>query len=151
LADALKKGPVVLYLYPAAFTSGCTIEAHDFAKAMPQFEALGATVIGVSHDAIAKLRRFSVSECRKEFPVASDVTGHIMKEYDAVLAAIPHTPTAPPTSSRPTARSCTPTPTSTRLSMLPTRWRWCGAGTRSTRRPENERAARARSGAAPVG
>ncbi|MGH8199487.1 MAG: peroxiredoxin [Steroidobacteraceae bacterium] len=89
LADALKKGPVVLYFYPAAFTQGCTIEAHDFAKAMPEFEALGATVIGVSHDPIAKLQRFSVSECRKQFPVASDGSGRIMKEYDAVLAQHP--------------------------------------------------------------
>ena len=89
LADALKKGPVVLYFYPAAFTPGCTIEAHDFAEAMPRFEALGATVIGVSHDPIAKLQRFSVSECRKKFPVASDQTGKIMKEYDAVLADHP--------------------------------------------------------------
>ena len=89
LADALKKGPVVLYFYPAAFTSGCTIEAHDFAKAMPQFKALGATVIGVSHDGIAKLQRFSVSECRKQFPVASDASGTIMKEYDAVLTKFP--------------------------------------------------------------
>lgn len=85
LAAALKKGPVVLYFYPAAFTPGCTTEAHDFAKAMPQFKALGATVIGVSHDPIAKLQRFSVSECRKQFPVASDASGKIMKEYDAVL------------------------------------------------------------------
>ncbi len=89
LAAALKKGPVVLYFYPAAFTPGCTTEAHDFAKAMPQFKALGATVIGVSHDPIAKLQRFSVSECRKKFPVASDATGKIMKEYDAVLPAHP--------------------------------------------------------------
>lgn len=89
LAEALKKGPVVLYFYPAAFTKGCTIEAHDFAKAMPQFKALGATVIGVSHDGIAKLQRFSVSECRKQFPVASDASGTIMKEYDAVLAKHP--------------------------------------------------------------
>jgi peroxiredoxin len=89
LADALKKGPVVLYFYPAAFTQGCTIEAHDFAKAMPQFKALGATVIGVSHDGIAKLQRFSVSECRKQFPVASDASGTIMKEYDAVLVKYP--------------------------------------------------------------
>ena len=89
LADALKKGPVVLYFYPAAFTQGCTIEAHDFAKAMPQFKTLGATVIGVSHDGIAKLQRFSVSECRKQFPVASDASGTIMKEYDAVLAKYP--------------------------------------------------------------
>ena len=89
LAAALKKGPVVLYFYPAAFTPGCTTEAHDFAQAMPQFEALGATVIGVSHDPIGKLQRFSVSECRKKFPVASDATGEIMKEYDAVLAKHP--------------------------------------------------------------
>ena len=89
LAAALKKGPVVLYFYPAAFTPGCTTEAHDFAKAMPQFKSLGATVIGVSHDPIAKLQRFSVSECRRQFPVASDASGEIMKEYDAVLAAHP--------------------------------------------------------------
>ncbi|HTX06908.1 MAG TPA: peroxiredoxin [Steroidobacteraceae bacterium] len=89
LADALKKGPVVLYFYPAAFTPGCTIEAHDFAAAMHEFKALGATVIGVSHDGIAKLQRFSVSECRKKFPVASDASGEIMKEYDAVLPKHP--------------------------------------------------------------
>src|ERR1700677_498188 len=52
LSDALKKGPVVLYFFPAAFTSGCTIEAHDFADATDKFAALGATVIGVSHDKI---------------------------------------------------------------------------------------------------
>lgn len=89
LAEALKRGPVVLYFYPAAFTPGCTLEAHLFAKAMPKFRALGATVIGVSHDSIAKLKRFSVSECRKKFPVASDASGRIMKEYDAVLPADP--------------------------------------------------------------
>src|SRR5580693_4910812 len=55
LADALKKGPVVLYFYPAAFTSGCTIEAHEFAEATEQFKSLGATVIGVSHDPLDKL------------------------------------------------------------------------------------------------
>ena len=70
LADALKKGPVVLYFYPAAFTPGCTTEAHLFAEATPQFAALGATVIGVSHDPIEKLDKFSVSECRNKFAVA---------------------------------------------------------------------------------
>jgi thioredoxin-dependent peroxiredoxin len=89
LAKALKKGPVVLYFYPAAFTPGCTIEAHDFAEATPKFEALGATVIGVSHDPIDKLNKFSVSECRNKFAVASDADGSIMKNYDAVLAAKP--------------------------------------------------------------
>src|SRR3984957_13235528 len=71
LADALKTGPVVLYFYPAAFTPGCTVEAHEFAEATKKFKALGATVIGVSHDPIDKLNKFSVSECRNKFAVAS--------------------------------------------------------------------------------
>jgi len=58
-----EEGPVVLYFYPAAFTPGCTVEAHEFAEATAKFEQLGATVIGVSHDPIEKLDRFSVSEC----------------------------------------------------------------------------------------
>jgi peroxiredoxin Q/BCP len=89
LADALKKGPVVLYFYPAAFTEGCTIEAHDFADATDEYRKLGATVIGVSHDDIDKLNRFSVSECRSKFAVAADTDQHIMKAYDAVLKIAP--------------------------------------------------------------
>jgi len=89
LADALKKGPVVLYFYPAAFTPGCTIEAHDFADATDKYRTLGATVIGVSHDDIEKLSRFSVSECRSKFPVAADPDQSIMKSYDAILTARP--------------------------------------------------------------
>lgn len=85
LADALKNGPVVLYFYPAAFTKGCTIEAHDFASAMDKYHALGATVIGVSHDNIDILKKFSVSECRSKFPVAADTDQKIMQSYDAVL------------------------------------------------------------------
>ena len=85
LADALKSGPVVLYFYPAAFTKGCTIEAHEFAAATDKFKALGATVIGVSHDPIATLNQFSVSECRNKFAVASDADQKISKAYDAVL------------------------------------------------------------------
>jgi thioredoxin-dependent peroxiredoxin len=89
LAEALKKGPVVLYFYPAAFTPGCTTEAHLFAEATEQFKALGATVIGVSHDPIDKLDKFSVSECRNKFAVASDADGSIMKAYDSVLPQNP--------------------------------------------------------------
>ncbi len=89
LADALKKGPVVLYFYPAAFTKGCTIEAHDFADAIEKYQALGATVIGISHDDIEKLNKFSVSECRSKFPVAADPDQSIMRSYDAILAAKP--------------------------------------------------------------
>lgn len=89
LAKALKKGPVVLYFYPAAFTPGCTAEAHEFAEATDKFKALGATVIGVSHDPIEKLNKFSVSECRNKFAVASDADGSVMKAYDAVLPVKP--------------------------------------------------------------
>jgi peroxiredoxin Q/BCP len=89
LADALKKGPVVLYFYPAAFTSGCTVEAHDFADATDKFAALGATVIGVSHDKIETLDKFSVSDCRSKFPVAADPDETVIKSYDAVLAIKP--------------------------------------------------------------
>jgi thioredoxin-dependent peroxiredoxin len=85
LADALKQGPVVLYFYPAAFTSGCTIEAHNFAEATDEFKSLGATVIGVSHDDIETLNKFSVSECRNKFAVAADADKKIMKAYDAQL------------------------------------------------------------------
>lgn len=89
LADALKKGPVVLYFYPAAFTKGCTIEAHEFADAIDRYRALHATVIGVSHDPIDTLQKFSVSECRSKFPVAADTDQTVMKAYDAVLPVKP--------------------------------------------------------------
>ncbi len=89
LAEALKQGPVVLYFYPAAFTAGCTIEAHDFAEATDEYKSLGATVIGVSADDIDTLNKFSVSECRSKFAVAADGDGKIMKSYDAVLDARP--------------------------------------------------------------
>ncbi|MFA7280611.1 MAG: peroxiredoxin [Sterolibacterium sp.] len=85
LSTALKQGPVVLYFYPAAFTPGCTVEAHNFAEAIDQYRALGATVIGVSNDAIDTLNKFSVSECRGKFAVAADVGKNIMKSYDAAL------------------------------------------------------------------
>ena len=88
LADALKKGPVVVYFYPAAFTKDCTVEAHNFAAAMPQYQAAGASVIGISHDDIATLNKFSVSECQSKFPVAADQDRHIMKSYDATISML---------------------------------------------------------------
>lgn len=85
LKAALKNGPVVVYFYPAAFTSGCTAEAHAFAEAMPQFAALKATVIGVSQDKIETLHKFATSECRKKFAVAADTDGSIAHAYDATM------------------------------------------------------------------
>ncbi len=89
LAAALKKGPVVLYFYPAAFTKGCTIEAHDFAEASDKYAALGATLIGISADNIDTLKKFSVSECRSKFAVAADADKSIMKAYDSILKMKP--------------------------------------------------------------
>jgi thioredoxin-dependent peroxiredoxin len=89
LGAAIKKGPVVLYFYPAAFTPGCTIEAHMFADAMEDFEKLGATVIGVSRDDIKTLDRFSLTECRSKFPVAADGSGRITRSYDAAMRGVP--------------------------------------------------------------
>lgn len=88
LKAALKKGPVVLYFFPAAFTKGCTIEAHDFADATDDFQKLGATVIGMSADPIDKLNRFSVEECRNKFAVGS-ATPATITAYDVTLAAKP--------------------------------------------------------------
>ena len=85
LASELKKGPVVVYFYPAAFTKGCTIEAHEFADAVGEYKKYGATVIGVSHDNIDTLAKFSVSECRSKFPVAADENSKIIKSYDASM------------------------------------------------------------------
>ena len=89
LDAALKKGPVVLYFFPAAFTSGCTAEAHDFAEAIGQYKALGATVIGVTAGNVDRLAEFSTSECRSKFAVAADTDQSIMKAYDSVLAKKP--------------------------------------------------------------
>lgn len=85
LSEALSKGPVVLYFFPAAFSDGCSIEAHAFAEAIHEFEALGATVVGVSRDDISVLSRFSVQACNGKFPVASDETLSIAKSFDATM------------------------------------------------------------------
>jgi peroxiredoxin len=89
LADALKKGPVVLYFFPAAFTPGCTVEAHDFAEATDKFAALGATVIGVTAGNADRVTEFSSVECRNKFAVAADPDEKVIKAYDAVLQKKP--------------------------------------------------------------
>ena len=89
LAQALKKGPVVLYFFPAAFTPGCTQEAHDFADATAQFAALGATVIGVTAGNANRVTEFSSVECRNKFAVAADPDQKVIKAYDAVLKRKP--------------------------------------------------------------
>lgn len=88
LADTLKKGPVVLYFFPAAFTSGCTVEAHEFAEATDDFAKMGATVIGLTAGNIDRINEFSSVECRNKFAVGV-ATPATIKSYDVALAMKP--------------------------------------------------------------
>ena len=88
LAEQLKKGPVVLYFFPKAFTSGCTAEAHAFSEAIGDFRKAGAQVIGMSADDLKTLHDFSTKECRSAFPVAT-ASPPIQKSYDVAWAAHP--------------------------------------------------------------
>jgi peroxiredoxin Q/BCP len=87
LKDALGKGPVVVYFYPSAYTSGCNVQARAFAERSEQFAAAGATIVGVSLDSIARLNEFSKDPeyCNSKFPVASDADGRIAKSYDLTV------------------------------------------------------------------
>jgi peroxiredoxin len=89
LSEALKRGPVVLYFFPAAFTPGCTIEAHEFAEASADYKKLGATLIGITAGNIDRLTEFSVSECRSKFAVAADPGAKIAESYQSTLAIYP--------------------------------------------------------------
>ena len=84
LKDALKKGPVVVYFYPSAFTGGCNIEAHTFAEAKEKFDAANATIIGVSRDSISRLNAFSADPqyCAGKIAVASDADGAIATSFN---------------------------------------------------------------------
>ena len=84
LAEQLKKGPVVLYFFPKAFTKGCTLEARAFSEATKDFRKAGARVIGLSADDLPTLQKFSVEECRNAFPVAT-ATPEIIAAYDVAL------------------------------------------------------------------
>jgi len=88
LSQQLRQGPVVLYFFPKAFTSGCTAEAHAFSESIRDFKKAGARVIGMSADDLPTLQKFSVEECRNAFPVATATPG-TQKAYDVAWAAHP--------------------------------------------------------------
>ncbi len=91
LQDALKKGPVVVYFYPSAYTRGCDLEAHTFAENKDKFDAAGATIIGVSADSLARLNQFSADPdyCAGKFPVASDADRKIAASYKLNVTGLP--------------------------------------------------------------
>jgi len=90
LQDALKKGPVVVYFYPSAYTKGCDLEAHTFSQEKDKFDAAGATIIGVSGDSIARLDVFSADPeyCAGKFAVASDAKLGIAASYNLTTTAV---------------------------------------------------------------
>ena len=88
LANELRKGPVVLYFFPKAFTQGCTLEAHAFSDAEKDFRKAGARVIGMSADDVSTLKKFSVEACRNAFPVATATPG-VIRAYDVKLKQNP--------------------------------------------------------------
>ncbi|MGN6529044.1 MAG: peroxiredoxin [Burkholderiaceae bacterium] len=92
LADALRHGPVVVYFYPSAFTSGCNLEAHAFASHADEFAAAGASIVGVSLDDIGRLERFSADPdyCAGRLPVASDADGRIARAWGVAVRAGAH-------------------------------------------------------------
>jgi peroxiredoxin Q/BCP len=87
LRESLKKGPVVVYFYPSAYTGGCNIQAHSFAVNHDKFTAAGASIIGVSLDSIGRLKDFSADPeyCAGKVAVASDPDGKIAKSYELAI------------------------------------------------------------------
>ena len=87
LKQALTKGPVVLYFFPAAYTSGCDLEAHKFSTHAAQFVKAGASIIGVSENSITMLNKFEVDPnfCAGKFPIASDPSGNVGVMYGVKL------------------------------------------------------------------
>ena len=88
LSHQMKRGPVVLYFFPKAFTPGCSAEAREFADHIDKFKAAGVTVIGMSADPVDDLVAFSTKECAGKFAVASAGPG-IVSGYDVALKMRP--------------------------------------------------------------
>jgi len=71
LSDFLAHGPVVLFFYPAAMTTGCTKESCHFRDLKAEFETVGAQRVGISADTVDKQREFSEKHTF-DFPLLSD-------------------------------------------------------------------------------
>jgi len=89
LDEALKKGPVVVYFYPSAYTGGCDLEAHTFAENKDKFDTAGASIIGVSADNLDRLNQFAADPnfCAGKFPIASDESLKIAQSYNLQTTA----------------------------------------------------------------
>jgi peroxiredoxin Q/BCP len=81
LAD-LKGKAVVLYFYPRAMTSGCTLETQNFRDLKPQFDKAGAVILGCSSDTVEAQAKFHAKE-KVNFPLLSDPQFDAIEAYDA--------------------------------------------------------------------
>ncbi|MCB1907304.1 MAG: peroxiredoxin [Rhodocyclaceae bacterium] len=89
LTAARRHGAVVVYFYPAAYTSGCNIQARAFSREHERFAEAGASVVGVSLDGIDRLQAFSADPdyCAGKFPVVSDADGRIAEAFDLAVSS----------------------------------------------------------------
>lgn len=91
LSDALAKGPVVLFFYPAAMTTGCTAESCHFRDLKTEFEAIGAQRVGISPDSVAKQKQFS-DKHQFDYPLLADDKGVVAELFDVKPKLIKLTP-----------------------------------------------------------
>ena len=80
LSDFLASGPVVLFFYPAAMTTGCTAESCHFRDLAAEFAEVGAHRVGISPDAVDKQQEFSAKH-GFDYPLLSDVDGVVAKQF----------------------------------------------------------------------
>ncbi|HUY09277.1 MAG TPA: peroxiredoxin [Candidatus Dormibacteraeota bacterium] len=80
LSELLSDGPLVLFFYPAAGSRGCSAEARHFRDLAADFTAVGAQVVGISTDRVAKQQKFAEG-CSLGFPLLSDTQGTVAKEF----------------------------------------------------------------------
>ncbi|NBH09639.1 peroxiredoxin [Amycolatopsis sp. SID8362] len=88
LSDFLATGPVVLFFYPAAMTTGCTAESCHFRDLAAEFAEVGAHRIGISPDGVTKQRQFSEAH-GFDYPLLSDVDGEVAKQFGVWRKLLP--------------------------------------------------------------
>ncbi len=80
LAEIVAKKPLVLYFYPKADTSGCTVEACGFRDAAPDYKKAGVVVLGISPDPIEKVKKFA-EKYKLNFPLLADADHAVCEKY----------------------------------------------------------------------
>ncbi|WP_410669377.1 peroxiredoxin [Amycolatopsis sp. cmx-4-68] len=88
LSDFLATGPVVLFFYPAAMTSGCTAESCHFRDLAAEFAEVGAHRVGISPDGVTKQRQFAEAH-GFDYPLLSDVEGAVARQFGVWRKLLP--------------------------------------------------------------